>query len=73
MQLKPILCHKLMTHLSSASLRKLQLFQIGMREDSFTKFLEFLRKSQLEQLDVRDSRVTAAQFLTMLELLKSNR
>lgn len=73
MQLKPTLCSNLMTHLNSASLRKLQLHQIGMREDSFSKFLQFLQKCQLEQLDVLDSRVTALQFLSMLEVLKSNR
>ena len=44
-----------------------------MSEDSFNVFLEYIKKCQLEELDLKDSRVTAQQFLSMLEVLKANK
>ena len=62
-----------MNTLNSSNLRKLQLIQLNMNEESFNQFLEYVRKCQLEELDLKDSRVTAAQFLQMLEVLRSNK
>ncbi len=44
-----------------------------MSEQSFFEFVNYLRSCQLEELDLRDSRVTADQFLNMFDVLKGNR
>ena len=62
-----------MNTLNSSNLRKLQLFQLNMDRDSFGKFLEYVERCMLEELDLRDSRVTPEQFTQMLEVLKSNK
>ena len=72
-KLKPQLTTNLMNSLNSSNLRKLQLIQLNMTDESFNQFVEYVRKCQLEELDLRESKVTAAQFLTMLEVLKNNK
>ena len=71
--MKPQMTSNLMNTLNSSNLRKLQLIQLNMNEESFAQFLEYVRKCQLEELDLKDSRVTAAQFLQMLEVLRGNK
>ena len=44
-----------------------------MNAESFGSFMDYIQKSQLEELDLQDSKVTAAQFLNMLEVLASNK
>jgi len=44
-----------------------------MNADSFGSFMDYIQKSQLEELDLQDSKVTAAQFLNMLMILASNK
>ena len=44
-----------------------------MNKESFDKFLEYVERCMLEELDIRDSRVTPDQFSEMLEVLKSNK
>lgn len=71
--LKPQLTTTLMNTLNSSNLRKLQLIQLNMNADSFGSFMDYIQKSQLEELDLQDSKVTAAQFLNMLMILASNK
>lgn len=62
-----------MNTLTSSSLRKLSLSEMNLNEESFNTFVNYLRKCQLEELEIRDSRVTAIQFLVMLDVLKNNK
>lgn len=44
-----------------------------MNEESFGYFVTFMEKCMLEELDLRDSRVTSSQFSILLEILRKNK
>ena len=73
-KLRPAEASALMKILTFANLKRLSLVQLNINsEGSFAMFLEYLKMCQLEDLDLRDSKVSHDQFMQVLDVLKHNK